>query len=193
MNESPTEITRQELLDLRKQYMEEVNKQLTFCFRYLNFYIGLFSAILAATLAGLFATKSQPLLGLVLLIGPALIGLLAFVGYKTVRVFYRRFVEAWITCVNLEVMLGLKPTPKYQAGIHPPAFPSAQGRGFITEFERPEIRDLLEQAQKEAWTAETLLKKVLEVGDTLLYAKITFGGYVLAGLVAAVVVIVTAW
>ena len=193
MNGSAFEIRRQDLLDLRKQYTEEVNKHLGFCFNYLNFYIGLFSAILGATLAGFFATKPLTRLGLLLLIGPALIGLLSYFGYKTVQVFYRRFIEAWITCVNLESMLGFKPSPRYENGVQQPTYPSKHGGGFITEFERPRMRALLDQARAESWSAEKLLDEILKVGDTLRYAKMTFGGYAVAGLVAAAVVALAVW
>jgi hypothetical protein len=55
------------------------------------------------------------------------------------------------------------------------------------------MRALLDQARAESWSAEKLLDEILKVGDTLRYAKMTFGGYAVAGLVAAVVVALAAW
>jgi len=46
-------LSHSDLLDLYKHYWSVLHKELEFCHQYLNFYIVLFSAILAATLAGL--------------------------------------------------------------------------------------------------------------------------------------------
>jgi hypothetical protein len=43
---------RPDLNDLRKEYREYSQRSLDKCFSYLNFYVGLLAALLAATLAG---------------------------------------------------------------------------------------------------------------------------------------------
>jgi hypothetical protein len=45
--------TRAELNNLRKEYREYSQKSLDRCFSYLNLYVGLLAALLAATLTGL--------------------------------------------------------------------------------------------------------------------------------------------
>jgi hypothetical protein len=44
---------RPDLIDLRKEYREYSQRSLDKCFTYLNFYVGLLAALLAATLTGL--------------------------------------------------------------------------------------------------------------------------------------------
>jgi hypothetical protein len=89
-----------DLLDLYKHYWSVLHAELGFCHQYLNFYTGLLSAILAATLTGLLSTKFKGLYELALLLGPALIFVLAWNGYSTVQTFYRRFAEAWVTAIT---------------------------------------------------------------------------------------------
>ena len=181
-------VTRSELLDLHKRYADEVNQQLEFCFSYLNFYTGLLSALLAGVLTGLLSLKLHGSLALVLLVGPALICILAVIGYSTVRVFYRRYIEAWITSRNLEEMLGLRPSPSYEVGVAEPPYKSAHGGGFITEFERPKVRSVLDSARHEFWTAERVLAEIVETGDTLRYARWVFWAFAIASLAAAAVI-----
>jgi hypothetical protein len=187
-----TGVKRSELLDLHKRYTDEVNQQLKFCFSYLNFYTGLLSALLAGVLTGLLSLKPQGSLALVLLIGPALICILARIGYSTVRVFYRRYIEAWITSRNLEEMLGLRPSPTYAAGVEAPPYKSKYGGGFITEFERPKVRCVLNSARQKSWTAERVLDEIVETGDTLKYARWVFWAFAIASLAAALVIAWTA-
>jgi hypothetical protein len=187
-----TGVKRRELLDLHKRYADEVNQQLEFCFSYLNFYTSLLSALLAGVLTGLLSLKPHGSLALVLLIGPTLICILALSGYSTVRVFYRRYIEAWITSRNLEEMLGLRPSPKYESGVEAPPYKSAYGGGFITEFERPKVRCVLNSARQESWTAERVLAEIVETGDTLRYARWVFWAFVIASLAATVVIVWTA-
>ena len=160
-------------------------KELEFCFKYLNFYIGLLSALVAATLTGLLQFTLPHPRGLLLLLGPLLVIVLAVVGYKTVRVFYRRYMEAWITSLNVDEMLGLRTTLTLGPGVRPPRFKSKFHGGFITEFERRPVRKRLEQATQENWPAETLLNSVLKIGDTLRFAWWTFAVFIGAALVTA--------
>jgi hypothetical protein len=62
-------------------------------------------------ITAVFQFKAPYPLGLLLLVGPTLVVSLAILGYKTVRVFYRRFIEAWITSLNVDAMLGLRSAP----------------------------------------------------------------------------------
>src|SRR6266567_1929261 len=108
--EEPTKIVddQKQLIDLYKHYWSVLHAELGFCHQYLNFYSGLLSAILAATLAGLLGLKFRGWDELTLLLGPILIGVLAYNGYNTVKTFYKRFGQAWVTTLNLESMLGIR-------------------------------------------------------------------------------------
>jgi hypothetical protein len=184
-----TVVKRDELLDLQKSYAAEVNKQLEFCFTYLNFYTGLLSALLAGVLTGLLSFKPQSTLALVLLIGPALICTLAWIGYGTVLVFYRRYIEAWITSRNIEEMLGLRPSPTYEPGIAAPPYRSKHGGGFITEFERSDVRGVLNSARQESLSAECVLAEVVKTGDTLRHARWVFWAFAIASLAASALIV----
>ena len=94
-------LTRDDVLKMHTHYNGLIAKELEFCFKYLNFYIGLLSALVAATLTGLLPFTLPHPRGLLLLLGPLLVIVLAVVGYKTVRVFYRRYMEAWITSLKV--------------------------------------------------------------------------------------------
>jgi hypothetical protein len=181
-------INRDDLLNLHEHYETVIKDQLDFCYKYLNFYIGLLSAILAGTLTGILSGKLTYPLSLTLLLGPALIIILSIMGYLNVRVFYRRFIEAWITVLNIQSMLGLTDSLILEKGIRQPFYKSQHGGGFIAQFERPKIRRVLIEGQEKRWSAETVLKKVLYKGDTLLYATITFIGYGIAAIVLGVII-----
>jgi hypothetical protein len=109
------QLNRLQLIDLYKHYWTGIIAELTFCHQYLNFYTGLLSALLAATLAGLLSIKFGDWHPLVLLAGPILIVVLAINGYSTVQSFYRRFAEAWVTTINIESMLDIR-YPKGEIG-----------------------------------------------------------------------------
>ena len=83
--------------DLRKEYREYSQRSLDKCFSYLNFYVGLLAALLAATLTGLLQAQPGDARALLLLTGPAAALVLARLGYQTFYVFYRRYVESWVT------------------------------------------------------------------------------------------------
>ncbi len=68
----PENISRPELFALHEHYESVVKDMLGFCYQYLNFYVGLLSAILAATLTGLLTIKSGDLRGIILFLGPLL-------------------------------------------------------------------------------------------------------------------------
>ena len=94
INPNGAEIGRKELFDLYKYYQSVIKDQLEFCFKYLNFYIGLFLAVLAGTLTGLLSSKVSYPLNYCLALGPMLTIVLCVIGYLNVRVFYRRHIEA---------------------------------------------------------------------------------------------------
>jgi hypothetical protein len=62
-----------DIIDLYKHYWSVLHTELGFCHQHLNFDSGLLSALLAATLAGLFSLKFRGLDALTLLLGPILI------------------------------------------------------------------------------------------------------------------------
>jgi hypothetical protein len=97
---------RSDLNDLRKEYREYSQRSLDKCFSYRNFYVGLLAALLAATLAGLLQAQPGDARALLLLTGPAAALVLARLGCQTFYVFYRRYVESWVTEINLQTMFG---------------------------------------------------------------------------------------
>src|SRR5215208_3961585 len=93
---------RAELLMLHDAFVGEMRTSLDFAHRNLTFYVGLLSAILAATLAGLLQIDSGNPRVFLLLIAPGLVLWLAEVGYSTVEVFYHRFIDAYFTILNVQ-------------------------------------------------------------------------------------------
>src|SRR5437660_813390 len=114
--------------------------ELDFCQKYLNFYSGLLSAVLAATLAGLLGLNFRGLDELTLLLGPCLMFVLAYNGYQTVKTFYIRFVEAWVTTLNLESMLGIRYSLRPSKLGYEPRYMSNQG-SFIPTMEDERIQE----------------------------------------------------
>jgi len=181
-------LTRPELLGLHSHYSSVVKDELNFCYQYLNFYMGLLSAILAATLAGLLNVHYGDIRGLTLLLGPILTAVLARIGYLHVQVFYRRFVEAWVTTINIESMLQMRYATTIERGGFCPRYPTKEN-GFIPKYElRPELNETFETATQ----AETLAQRLVKRGDTLKYARYTFAafGIVVIVLIAAIVLTV---
>ena len=174
--EQTDEIGRQELIDLHTHYESVVKDELDLFFKYFNFYIGLLSAMIAATLAGFFSLK-ESLHGnikYVLTLGPFLIISLSILGYYFIRVYYRRFLEAIVTLINIKSMLRYTEKAELAKNIKTPImFPSKFGGGFITQFNRKATRAILEEGSKNNWPAEDVLDKLLKKGDTLRYAKLT--------------------
>jgi hypothetical protein len=126
-------LDRAELLGLHQHYATEMRACLDLAHRNLAFYVGLLSAILAAVLAGLLQLDGGDAKALGLLIGPALIVWLAEVGYSTVRVFYHRFMDAYLTLLNIQRMLRLDDSSWVSADVAPPCVPSAYG-GFVAQW-----------------------------------------------------------
>jgi hypothetical protein len=120
--------------------------------------------------------------GLLLLFGPLLMIFLTIIGYLTVRVFYRRHIEAWVTSVNIEKMLTMSGPVEAEKGIQEPRFKSSSG-SFIAQFERATIRKVLKQAEGEGESAETVVERVAAKGDTLRYARLTFLLFVVVGII----------
>lgn len=206
------QLTHSDLIDLYKHYWLVVHAELGFCHQYLNFYIGLLSALLAATLAGLLGLKFRGWDELTLLLGPILIGVLACNGYETVKTFYKRFVEAWVTTLNLESMLGIRysslPSDKpryasrYQSFI--PTMEDARIMEILEDKKQERkkrysfFRQLLHREHKKEETAqgrkaEQVTKELSESrrGTTLANAKFTFITFEVAAAVLAVFIILT--
>jgi hypothetical protein len=126
-------LDRAELLMLHEHYATEMRTSLDFTHRNLSFYVGLLSAILAATIAGLLQVGAGDLRLLWLLPGPALAVWLAEVGYSTVKVFYHRFIDAYFTLLNVQQMLRFNDPDWVASGIARPRIPSRYG-GFIAQW-----------------------------------------------------------
>ena len=127
-------LDRAELLILHEHYANEMRSSLDFAHKYLSFYVGLLSAILAAVLAGFLRMGAGDLRLLWLLIGPGLAICLAEVGYSTVEVFYHRFIDAYFTLLNVQRMLRLNDSGWVGAGIDQPLIFSKYG-GFIAQWD----------------------------------------------------------
>jgi hypothetical protein len=182
----PLAWSRAELNDLRKEYREYSQKSLDKCFSYLNFYVGLLAALLAATLTGLLQVQPGDARAWLLLTGPAAALALALLGYKIFVVFYRRFVEAWVTEINLQAMLGTEHMGEPDS-IGPPSVRSQSG-GWIARGERAEVKKAIHSAAD----AESLVDEVTRLGETRHYAKRTFLVFVVIAILLAVVSVVMA-
>jgi hypothetical protein len=126
-------LDRTELLMLHDSFVGEMRTSLDFAHRNLTFYVGLLSAILAATLAGLLQVDSGSPRVFYLLIVPGLVLWLAEVGYSTVKVFYHRFIDAYFTLLNIQQMLRLNDLSWVSAEVAAPRTTSAYGR-FIAQW-----------------------------------------------------------
>jgi hypothetical protein len=126
-------LDRGELLMLHDSFLSEMRTSLDFAHRNLTFYVGLLSAILAATLAGLLNADSGNPKVFLLLIAPGLMLWLAEVGYSTVKVFYHRFIDAYFTLLNVQAMLRLNDSSWVSAEVAPPRTTSTYG-GFIAQW-----------------------------------------------------------
>jgi hypothetical protein len=146
----------------------------------------LLAAILAATLTGLLKASPGDKQALLLVTGPVATVALARFGYLTIVVFYRRFVEAWVTQVNLETMLTTG-TVSASGNIGQPLVPSRSG-GWMARFERPQV----EKAMRSAATAESLIIDVARIGDTSRYARHTLLVFVIVATALAIACVVIA-
>jgi hypothetical protein len=101
-------------------------------------------------------------------------------------VFYRRYVEAWVTEINLQAMLGT------EHAVEPDsigrALVSSRSGGWIARGERAEVK----KAIRSAANAESLVDEVTRLGDTRHYAKRTFLVFVVIAMLLAVVSVVIA-
>jgi hypothetical protein len=185
------QLTYPVLVDLYKHFWSVVQSELSFCHQYLNFYSGLLSAILAATLAGLLNIKFGGLHELILLFGPLLMIVLAYNGYNTINTFYRRFVQAWVTTLNLESMLHIRYSSQPTQLPTKPRFISSE-ESFIPVIEDARIKGILQA--KEEKRAEQVTKELSKSrkGTTLANAKITFTAFTVAAAILLVVIILTA-
>lgn len=175
-DKSVQSLSREELFDLYKFFDTSTKDELNFFFQYLHFYIGLLSAIMGATLAGLLDIPANDLRGLILLIGPALILILSHVGYNNVQAFYRRFTESWVTKFNIESMLNLHKGKPVEKGIQKPIYASRRG-GFIPEIEWKSLKAVFNEAEKNKSSGEEVAQKLVGVGSTLVYANWTFKAF----------------
>jgi hypothetical protein len=173
MNKQPA-LDREALGELHQYYATIVRDNLDFCHKYLNFYVGLNSALLAAMSAGLLHLEKGDRRGLWLLAGPLLVVALAAVGFVTVRVFYFRFVEGWVTVANVEKMLGLRDSSvTVVAGMAEPLYKNAWG-GFVAQFEDARVLKALHGKTESSTDRAVLLRRATYQGSTLRYASVTF-------------------
>ncbi len=105
-------------------------------------------AILAATLTGFLSLKSGDIRLFALLLGPLLAVILASLGYANVKVFYSRYIQAWVVTINIESMLGIRYASSLSQGKYAPAYRSKMG-GFLPMIERTSIESTLERAKQE--------------------------------------------
>lgn len=189
MEEVNEDKIRSEFFELYKHYESVMAGQLDFCYKYLNFYTGLLSAITAVTLTSILNIKSGDMHGLALIIAPFLTIFLAIIGYLNVKVFYIRFIQAWVNQINIEAMLNFKFTKSIK-GIEKPLYAREDG-SFIAQIEKHPIRKVLNKATKESWTPERVVAEIVPIGNTLAYARNTCIGFVVVSLILSVAILVT--
>lgn len=127
--------------------------------------------------------------GLALLLGPALIFVLACNGYETIKTFYRRFAEVWVTTINLESILHIRYTQSIQLG-NKPVFLSKE-HSFIPTIEWQPIKQVLDEAKENGENAETVAEKLEKKGTTLRNAKFTFIAFGVAAAILSVFIVLT--
>jgi type IV secretory pathway TrbD component len=199
-------LDRAELLVLHEYYATEMRASLDFAHRNLSFYVGLLSAILAAVLAGILKAGTGDLRALWLLAGPGLAVWLAEVGYSTVKVFYHRFIDAYLTLRNIQRMLRLDDSKWIAPGIALPFIPSKYG-GFIAQWVGAvewleDHRQLNAEVAKQAILEEQMVtpagalrylrrKRPGFPAITLRDARVTMWAFELASLLLVAAIIVT--
>ncbi len=193
----PENLTRQELLAFHAHYESVMRERTNFCYQYLNFYTGLLSAILAVTLTGLLSIKFGDRRGIALLLGPLLVLVFARIGYVSVKAFYRSYTRAWVARANIEAMLGIRFAEATDTGKYHPVYASQDG-GFVPRIESTSVEKVLEKAKSEKaksrpWSAEKVMQELVKVGDTLAYAKYTFGSFGLASIILSAFIVWTAF
>jgi hypothetical protein len=181
------DISKEELFKLHDHYASVIKDELDFFFKYLNFYIGIISALFAGTITGLLSLKAPYAFKNTLIIGPFLIVLLAIIGWQNVKVYYRRFLEALITTINIKTMLGFNKPTILSSDLYEPLFRTKYG-GFITQFNRPSIKKILEKAEQEGWCAEDVFEKLLKHGDTLQIVIVIFSIFGLGAILLAFII-----
>jgi hypothetical protein len=134
------DISRETLQELRRDCIAAMKDYLDISYKYMNFYIGLNSAILTATLAGLLHVEKGDERARLLAAGPVVVIVVSVIAFLTVRVFYRRHIEAWVTLLNVNHMLKLD-TDEF---VLEPSLPREQrfeseSPGFMAQYERPRI------------------------------------------------------
>jgi hypothetical protein len=175
-------ITTMELIELHKQYETIIRNEFEFYFKHLNFYITLFTTLIGLTVTGMLAFKgNDSFLLLLLAIGPLLIILTSKVAIKNIECYYRRAMEAIITVINLNAMLGYCKKPELEKGINAPIFFSETG-GFLTQSNTPKIIAIIKEAETRTCTSEELLEKLVSNGDIVTFAKNLFTLFVIAAI-----------
>jgi hypothetical protein len=91
-----------------------------------NFYIGLLSAILAATLTGLLTIKFGDRRVIALLLGPLLTLVFARIGYLSVKAFYGSYTRSWVARASKE-------------------------GGFVPRMESDSVERVLKKAKEKQW------------------------------------------
>jgi hypothetical protein len=184
----PEHLTRQELLAFHAHYESNMRERINFCYQYLNFYIGLLSAILAATLTGLLTIKLGDRRVIVLLLGPLLTLVFAKIGFLSVKAFYSSYTRSWVARANIEAMLGIRFAKGINTGKYHLVYVSEEG-GFVPRVESDSVECVLKKAKDEQWKAEKVMQELVKVGDTLVYAKYTFISFGLASIILAVFIV----
>jgi hypothetical protein len=96
-------------------------------------------------------------------------------------VFYRRYVESWVTEINLQAMLGTQHAGERDS-IGRPTVQSQSG-GWIARGERAKVK----KAIRSAANAESLVDELTRLGETRHYAKRTFLVFVVIAVLLAMV------
>lgn len=176
------------LVELRNRYETEQKDYLKISYQYFNFYTGFIIAILGVTIITIVQATPGQIRNIVMISGPILAILLSVLGFATVKVFYRRFIEAWVTLRNIEEMLGNEQEMIMKQINRKPLFQSKHG-GFIARFERSQIEEIIRDSQSKGQLAEEVVERITETGDVLSYLKKTFIIFIVISILLIIAVV----
>lgn len=177
-------LEKEDLLTLYQRSRDEERLYLELCHKYFIFYVGLLSAILVAAITAFLRLEPKPTGLLLVSLIPIVNIPLAWLGHRTIKVFFQRAIAAWITGMNLEQIIGLGGTDIIPIGAEL-RFPGKTG-GLLPSHERKEIHEILDSAS----SAEEVLEAVSRKGISLRYSKWVL--FIYAGLSLLLMIFISA-
>lgn len=165
------------LIDIYKIAVEEETHFLDMHQSRVKFFLGIVSALLAGTVAGLFKSTLWYEFALMSL-GPILIAFTCFVSMKGVFRLYQRFLEAVTVRAKIEQQLGMTlPLPNTTKNDYWSNEPVIAPRHLKSRREHPTSEKWLEQITKQGYNSWT--------------DKFFLGGYLLAAVLLIIIVLLS--